>query len=382
MPKYKIVKKFPTQRSCISYMEKLRWNGVPICPYCGSQKSSQRGDLRHQCNSCNRSYSVLVGSIFENTHLELPKFFALIKLMLNARNGISTMELSRNLSISYKSGWLGAMRVRCGMVEQIDDLQGIVEADESYIGGKPRKRNPPANLAYLSQVETDKKKLNKRGRGTMKVPVAGMVERDGRVVTKMMNRLTSKDLLALLHQNVKEDDAVLMTDDFKSYKAFDEFVQREVINHSKKEYVRGDVHTNTIEGFWSLVKSGITGRFKKLSKKYLPFYLAEFSYKYNRRSSPNIAFEAFMKDALSEEKCLTYYKPKGDVKKIVYSKKPKPEKAFAKVFIRDIKKARARKTVRELIRDLESEGYSSPVKKKIIIKPKFQKKKIIIKKRG
>lgn len=268
----------------------------------------------------------MVGTIFEECRLPLPKFFMLIGLMLNARKGISAMQLSRDLNITVRSSWYAAMRVRCAMVETIDDLSGIVEADESYLGGKPRKRNKAIgeSTPFISSVETDKPK---RGRGTKKVPVVGFVERDGRVVTKVMERLQARDLLALLRKYVNEERTVMMTDEFKGYNKFDEEVQRLVIKHSAKEYVKGEIHTNTIEGFWSIIKNGLRGQYHVLSKKYLPFYLAEWSYKYNRRNAQQLQFEAFLKDALSEEKCLIYHKPTGDVKDIAYPKTSKPPKA-------------------------------------------------------
>jgi len=346
----KVPHDFQTQEQCIKYLELVRWKGKPVCPYCGSTNTVKlKKENRHHCNrlGCKRTFSVLIGTIFNECRFPLPKFFMLIKSMLDARKGISAAQLSRNLEISYKTAWYGAMRARCAMVETITNLSGTIEADESFIGGKPRKHNkvPPDNVAYLSNVQIEKPK---RGRGTKKVKVAGFVERDGRVVTKMLEHLTAKNLLAMLHRYVKEDRAKIITDEFPSYKKFDEEVLHLVIKHKEKEYVRGDVHTNTIEGFWSIIKNGLRGQFHVLSKKYLPFYLAEFSYKYNRRNSHKLQFAAFIKDAVSDHKCFNVYKPLVEPKKIAYSRKKKPDKAFLKEFKKANKEAGKKRIVKKL----------------------------------
>lgn len=348
MNTYSIARKFPEQKDCIEYLESLRWpKEKVVCPYCGGTNNVKlKKELRHHCNvnGCKRTFSVTVGTIFEDARLPLPKFFLLAALMLDARKGVSAMQLSRNLEISYKSAWYGAMRIRCAMVETITDLEGIVEADEAYVGGKPRKRNRKIstgadNEAVLNQLSTNPKDIVKRGRGTKKIPVVGFVERDGRVVTKMTERLTSRDLLSMLKRFVNEDRTVMVTDEYKGYNKFDEIVQHLVVKHSAKEYVRDEAHTNTIEGFWSIVKNGLRGQYHVLSKKYLPFYLAEFSYKYNRRNKQKIQFEAFMRDAVSEEKVMEHYKPETEVKEIVYPRKDKQPKADVKEFQKANKEA-------------------------------------------
>ncbi|MEK6883963.1 MAG: IS1595 family transposase, partial [Nanoarchaeota archaeon] len=244
-------------------------------------------------------------------------------MMLSAKGGISASQLARDLGITLKSAWFCTMKVRCAMIETITNLHGVVEADESYLGGKPRKKSN-YNLATLSASKMATQRPQ-RGRGTDKVKVAGMIERDGRVAVKILDKLTSQNLLAMLHNNVSEEDAVLMTDDFRSYNSFDEYVERFVISHSSEGFAKGKIHINTIEGFWSILKNGIKGNYKALSKKYLPFYLAEFSYKYNRRNLPSLKFESFMKDALSEHKCMVCMHPEKDPSKIAYNVEKEPK---------------------------------------------------------
>jgi len=315
-------KKFNTQSKCIAHLEKLRWGKYPICPYCNKSEhiADRKNEYRYQCNNCGNAFSVLIGTIFENTNMPLPIWFQLIYLMINSKMGVSSMELSRELGVMQSTAWFNAMKVRCAMLDQADFLEGIVEMDETYLGGKPRKYNQkvPDNKPYLSRVET------KRGRGTLKVPVVGIVAREsGQVATKVIGKLTSRNLLAMFRQYVKEDKkAVLMTDEFASYKKFDEVVEHFTIDH-QKAFASGIIHTNTVEGFWSILKNGIKGNYRAISKKYLPFYLAEYSYKYNKRKFKDLGFKKVIENAVEEEKCLVDYKPKGNVRKIAYGRKRK-----------------------------------------------------------
>jgi len=282
------------------------------------------------CNDCNKDSSVLYGTIFEESRLPLPKWFQLIFIMLNARKGISAMQIHRDIGVTYKTAWYSAMRVRCAMLDWGEKLEGIVEMDEAYIGGKPRKRNNGKsgdNTADLSNVFTKDDKRIKRGRGTKKVPIVGIVERKGSVIAKVMGRLTSKELLDMLKKTVRIEDSSLMTDDYPAYKKMDEIIERFVINHSAKEYARGAVHTNTIEGFWSIIKNGIKGQYHVISKKYLPFYLAEYCYRYNRRQlDTEDAFDETIENTVVSEPEFSDYKPTGDVKNIVYGEKQQKER--------------------------------------------------------
>jgi len=261
--------------------------------------------------------------------------------MINAKMGISAKNISRDIGVTYKTAWYSAMRVRCAMLDWGEQLEGIVEMDETYVGGKPRKRNnqqgvTEENVADLSTVYNLDSPKVKRGRGTKKVPVAGIVERKGKVVAKVMDNLTSKELMKMLQRSVNVKNSTLMTDDFTSYKQMDAIIERFVINHSAKEYTRGAIHTNTIEGFWSIIKGGIRGQYRVLSKKYLPFYLAEYCYRYNRRQlTTGESFNDVVEDSVDSEKKFNDYKPIGNVRRIVYppkrKSKPKKEKAPVKM---------------------------------------------------
>lgn len=328
----KLGTKYNTQEKCIEQLEKIRWDNKPCCIHCNATNLTKRqNSIKWHCNTCNKDSTVLYGTIFENSRLPLPKWFQLIFLMLNAKKGISAMQIHRDIGVTYKSAWYSAMRVRCAMLDWGEMLEGVVEMDESYVGGKPRKRNnqmgqTPENVANLSNVFDRSDNRIKRGRGTKKIPIAGIIERKGKVVAKVMDRLTSKELVALLKKTVKTKDSTLMTDDYRAYKKMDELIERFVVNHSAKEYARGAIHTNTIEGFWSIIKNGIKGQYHVISKKYLPFYLAEYCYRYNRRQlSPSEAFDETIDNAVVSEKCFEDYKPKGDVKRIVYPRRKKKQ---------------------------------------------------------
>lgn len=312
-----VQKKYNTQAKCLKLLEKLRWGKVVKCSYCGSTKTKRQKTekTRHSCSNCKKSFSVLVNTIFEDTRLPLPKWFVAITMILNSKSGISAKEIQRNIGGSYKTSYYLAMRVRIGMLDTIDTkLSGMIEMDESYFGGKARKKNKSVDSeANLSTV------VNKRGRGTNKVSVAGMVQRKGKVKTKVIEKLTKRNLLFMLKTYAKKENSILLTDGFRSYKELEKYIDRLEINHSK-QFSKGIVHVNTIEGFWSYVKNGIRGSYKSVSKKYLPFYLVEYEWKYNNRNYRGNEFEKFLKNGLSQEKELEYWKAEDskDVKEIAY----------------------------------------------------------------
>lgn len=313
-------KKFNTQEKCIKHLEKVRWNNLPKCPYCNKIEhiSARANEFRYQCNNCGNSFSVLIDTIFEDTNMPLPIWFQLVAIIMNSKMGISSMEISRNLGITQKTAWFNAMKVRCAMLDDFDMLEGICEMDEAYLGGKPRKPSNklPDNVPSISRVEL------KRGRGTLKTPVVGIVSRGekGEVATKVIEKLSTRNLLAMLKQHVSTDGAMLITDEFAAYHKFDEVIEHLTIEH-KKEFSKGIIHTNTIEGFWSLLKNGIHGNYRAISKKYLPFYLTEYSYKYNKRSEKDYGFNETIENAVEEKTEMKNYKPVKEVKKIVYGRK-------------------------------------------------------------
>ncbi len=280
-----VYKQFPTQDACLLHLEKVRWNGTPVCPYCKSTKTTpMKNEKRHHCNTCNTTFSVTVGTMFHKTKLDFQKWFVAISLVLNAKKGISARQLARDIEVNKDTAWSMAMRIRRAMTEQGELLKGIVEIDETYVGGKPRK------FAYDVDKTTGEitPKKNKRGRGTSKPAVVGMVERGGRVSAKVFKgAVTAKELSKIVRERVDIKDAIVISDEFRGYCELSGFVQHQTINH-KRHYVNGEIHTNTIEGFWGLFKRGIVGQYHKVSVGHLGKYIAEFCFRYNNRNNVGV----------------------------------------------------------------------------------------------
>lgn len=272
---------FQTQEQAIEHLEKARWRGKPVCPYCrseavGRHASGDRKQQRWQCRDCTRAFSVTVGTIFHGTHVPLKQWFLTIALMLNAKKSASAYQVARDLGMRRPTVWSMMHRIRTAMAndpQQEKLLYGIVEADETYVGGRPRKGN-----------RRDGDKPNKRGRGTKKVPVIGAAERGGRVVARPAKPgdLSSRGLSKFISRFVDPRGTVLITDEFGGYKRVGEMMLHATVNHAV-EYVNGMIHTNTIEEFWALVKRAWYGSHHHYSRKYIHLYIAEACYKYNHR---------------------------------------------------------------------------------------------------
>ena len=267
-----VFEKFPKQKDCIQHLEKARWNGTPRCPYCASARTASL-QHRHRCYACKTSFSVTVGTIFHHTHVPIQKWFLAILLILNAKKSLSALQLSRDLKVNKNTAWRMAMQIRKAMTrkEQRNLLTGIVEMDETYIGGKPRKGGNGTEPL-------------KRGRGTKKTPVVGAVERGGRVTAKSVSKgsLKAKNMRSFVRQYIDASDPLLVTDEYKGYMGISKFIPHAVINH-QKSYADGIIHTNTIEGFWALLKRGMFGQFHSVSRRHLQRYIDEFCYRYNLR---------------------------------------------------------------------------------------------------
>jgi transposase-like protein len=279
-----IYKKFPTQDDCINNLELVRWNNKPVCPYCKSTKqTSEKSSHRYHCNNCNTSYSVTVGTIFHHTHLDLQRWFLAISLVLNAKKGYSARQLGRDISVTKDTAWRILMQIRKAFIDDSALLEGIVEADETYIGGKNRNRHK------------DKKVENSQGRSAKdKTPVIGVLERGGKIKAKKAKDTSSKTLTSFIKSNVKEGSTV-STDEWIGYKRISEKFNHLVVTHNSGVYVEGIAHTNTLEGFWSLFKRGIIGQYHQISNKYLDKYVDEFCFRYNNRNNTEIFQLAMIK---------------------------------------------------------------------------------------
>lgn len=272
-----ITRRYGTQRACIAHLEKLRWDGEPVCPYCGSRRSTGRKDgLRHLCRDCNRSYSVLVGTVMEATKLALPKWFAAICLIVNAKKGISSLQLSRDLGVNKNTAWYLQKRIREAMGNDGSGLlKGIVEADETYVGGSivHKTKSQRAGKEYFI------------GGMEHKTPVLGMLARKGRISVQVLKKAWGKEIKPILKERIGPD-STLVTDGFGGYSKMDgHFDKHVVLNKAQKKYTLGRYHTNTIEGFWSMLKRAIVGQYHKINIEHLQGYVDELAFKYNHRNN-------------------------------------------------------------------------------------------------
>lgn len=289
-------------------LESMRWpNGGPSCPECKqtstvyrmvprkeSKKPGRKGLLR--CRKCKRQFTVTTGTVFEDSHIPMTKWLQAIYLLTASKKGMSAHQLHRMLGMTYKAAWFMAHRLRYAMsAGTFDKLEGIVEVDETYVGGKPRPKNGEHN--YVAGWSNSKK-----------TPVVALVERgSGRVRAFPMERVTSETLGKAISEHVKTD-ALIMTDELPAYrKAVDGRLHLHT-NHSAKEYVRDSVHTNTVEGFFSLLKRGINGVYHHVGKGHLAKYCDEFSFRYDARKVTDAARAELLVWG-AEGKRLTYKQP-------------------------------------------------------------------------
>lgn len=285
-----VYRRWPTREAAIDHLEKVRWQHCPECPYCGHVGVSRNRDsareltaARWKCQKCLRSFSVTVGTIFHNSHVDLQRWFLLVSLMLNAKKGLSSMQAARDLEMRQATVWSMMHRVRKALVDDGALLSGLVEMDEAYVGGKPRKRN-----------RRDDDIDAPRGRGTKKVPVVGAVERGGRLKARTVNKtdMTADDMQALVLDMIDPRHSVLTTDEYSGYGSLNNIIAHRTINHSRSYVERdifsgqfGAIHTNTIESVWAILKRAVIGQFHHVSRKYLPLYLNEITFRYNVRHS-------------------------------------------------------------------------------------------------
>lgn len=265
---------FSDPTTCREFMVNLRWpDGVVTCPHCGSAEPrfmEKRGIWQCKNKECRKQFSVKVGTIFEDSPLSLQKWLPVLWLLANAKNGISSYEIHRSIGVTQKTAWFMLHRVRLAMqTESFDKLSGAVEVDETLIGGSLRNMHP-----Y--------KKAAARGRTNYgKVIVTGLLERHGKVRTQVVPDTTKKTLQPLVKKHV-EKGATVYTDQLASYMGLDKDFVHETINHAET-YVRGHVHTNSIENFWSLFKRAVNGTYVSVEPFHLFRYLNEEEFRFNER---------------------------------------------------------------------------------------------------
>lgn len=278
---------FPTENHCKQYLMDNRWpDGKVRCPRCGAEAQPHgTKDFHFQCYTCapqtSYRFSVLVDTIFENTNKPLREWFRVMHLMLTSKKGISALQVMRYMGFgSYKTAWLMCTKIRVALGNQeFKQLVGYVEVDETYVGGKAKnKHKGPRNPGP--------------GGGTKgKAVIIGAVKRKGNVIARVIDKTDIETVHGFIREVVSTRVSLLSTDEHRSYMGIGKYNHTSV-NHSRGLYVmnsiHGSVHTNTIEGFWSMIKRGVMGTFHKVSKKYLQLYVNEFQFRYNNRENSNI----------------------------------------------------------------------------------------------
>lgn len=278
-----LFERFGDEERCRLYLEKLRWPKGVTCLRCESPKISRikkRG--KFHCDACKYQFSVKSGTIFHDTHLSLVKWFAAIFLLSESKKGMSALQLKRTLKVAYKTAWFLCHRIREAVkdVDHSELLSGIVECDEAFLGGVP------ANMHKAKKAKL--KKVEGTGYYDNKTIILGAVQRGGdvRLQVAPSQRITREMLHEFIKSKLSDETELICTDTLKAYEGIaDHNTRHEAVAHQQKEWVRGQVHTNTLENVWSLFKRSVVGSYHQVSVKHLERYLDEFEFRFNNREN-------------------------------------------------------------------------------------------------
>jgi len=265
----KLIDRFHSEDKCREYLEELRWPDGILCPRCSSKSISTIKERNtYECNACRYQFSVTAGTIFHDSHLPIWKWFLAIYMMIESKKGISANQIKRTIGISYKTAWYLCHRIRNAMKSMNEELlDGTVEVDETYVGGKKRGVGSGS----------------KKG----KTLVVGAIERDGDIRLQVIAHADRKTLHDFIKANTKPNTEMIITDEWPAYIGIaDKDTKHETINHRLEEWVRGEIHTNGIENVWSLLKRSIIGSYHKISVKHINAYLDELEFRFNNRKNP------------------------------------------------------------------------------------------------
>lgn len=262
-----------------AWLEARLWADGPVCPKCGvvGQATLMKGATTrpglHQCNACRTPFTVTVGTIYERSHVPLNKWLGATYLMMASKKGMSALQISRMIGVTYKTAWFMCHRIRESLRDGHPGPLGgegmVVEADETYVGGKESNKHAHKRSGFRGSVT--------------KEPVVALVERGGRVRSQHVRDVNSKTLRPILTEQIHADTH-LMTDTARMYPAIGgKFAQHSMVNHTLNEYVRGDASTNTVESYFSILKRGVIGTYHHVSPQHLKRYVCEFDFRYNER---------------------------------------------------------------------------------------------------
>jgi transposase-like protein len=283
---FDLLKTFDSEEICIEYLETLFWNGNPVSPFDPNSKVYKCAGNKYRCKNTGLYFNIKTNTIFDSTKISMQKWFMAIWLITMHKKGISSLQLAKDIEVTQKTAWFMLQRIRnCYDIENNHTLENKVESDETFVGGA--EKNKHAN----------KRTEGTQGRSTKtKSAVHGMVERGGKLVAKTVKTTSSIYLTPSMIKHIKQG-STLYTDEWVGYKGVDGLYEHLFVNHSAGEYVKNDAYTNTVEGFWSLLKRGIDGIYHFVSKKHLQKYIDEYVFRYNTRTSSEVErFEYLLKN--------------------------------------------------------------------------------------
>jgi transposase-like protein len=279
-------RRFPDDEACKQYLVDVRWPDGVRCARCNNEKvyTVKGKPFTWVCKKCGKTpyrFSVLVGTIFKDTKMPLRAWFKVGYLILSSKKGISALQVYRMMArthgADYRTYWFMCHRLRAAMKNEEWPLAGQVEVDETFVGGKQENRHANVRAKYSGRG----------ARNTGKTTVIGAIARKGNVVCQVIENTSADTLSLFVEQTVEDKVSLVATDEYAGYIDLKHFYPHETVDHKAREYVRGEVHTNNIENFWSLLKRGIVGTFHNVSKDYLPLYLNEFTFRHNFRHEPD-----------------------------------------------------------------------------------------------
>jgi transposase-like protein len=282
---------FNNENKCWDYLENLRWKDKVVCPFCKSERYYKFKNSRtYKCKDCKKKYNAKIGTIFENTKVPLSKWFVSIYLATSHKKGISSCQLAKDIGVTQKTAWFILHRIREMLTQKAPYmLNSMVEIDECYLNPKPENKHK-------------NKRVNRIPYGN-RIKILGILQRDGIVYTELVDYVDARMLIPIITKCV-DKSSTMVTDAFGSYQSLGKSYKHIVVNHLRGEYVKGIYHTNTIEGYWGLMRRGVIGTYHHLSRQHIWRYLAEFEFRYNTRKSKEI--ERFDYSFLNCERRLKY----------------------------------------------------------------------------